>query len=200
MQFKNNNKKSMDTCTLFPYRFVIYVKGGEIQIETIEDLYQKKFKIIYKHLLNLGCSRENAEDIVQNTFYKALENMAHLEVKNLSAWLFKVSIYQFYDVCRRNQHFPKVNIDDHAFITFFIQEETGEDLLLLKEFHGDIRNILDELKPSYKNLLLLKYDLELSYEEISIIVDMKVETVRTTLYRARKEFKGKWSEKHERGS
>lgn len=164
---------------------------------TIEDLYQKKFKIIFKHLINMGCSKENAEDIVQNTFYKAIENMVHLEVSNLSAWLFKVSINQFYDICRRQQRFPKVNIDDATFISTFIQEETGEDFLLQKEFHGDIRNMLDELKPSYKNLLLLKYDLGLSYEEISVMLDMKVETVRTTLYRARKEFQKNWSEKNE---
>lgn len=168
--------------------------------ETIEDLYQQKFQIIFKHLISMGCSKENAEDIVQNTFYKAIENMIHLEVENISAWLFKVSIHQFYDICRRTQRFPKVNIDDHAFISFFIQEETGEDFVLLKEFHGDVHNLLDELKPSYKNLLLLKYDLGLSYEEISVMLDMKVETIRTSLYRARKEFKQKWSEKYERRS
>ena len=168
-----------------------------MRVETIEDLYQQKFQIIFKHLIKMGCSKENAEDIVQNTFYKAIENMVHLEVKNLSAWLFKVSINQFYDLCRRQQRFPKVNVDDAAFITTFVQEETGEDLLLLKEFHGDIRDVLDELKPSYKNLLLLKYDLGLSYEEIAMMLDMKLETVRTTLYRARNEFKKKWSENNE---
>ncbi|MGN1401995.1 MAG: RNA polymerase sigma factor [Bacillus sp. (in: firmicutes)] len=168
-----------------------------MKIETIEDLYKKKFQIIFRHLISIGCSKENAEDIVQNTFSKAIENMVHLDTDNLSAWLFKVSLHQFYDICRRQQRFPKVNIDDHAFIHFFIQEETGENLLLLKEFHGDIRGILDELKPSHKNLLLLKYDLGLSYEEIAAVLDMKVETVRTTLYRARKGFKEKWSEQNE---
>lgn len=168
-----------------------------MKAKTIEDLYQKKFHIIFKHLIKMGCSKENAEDIVQNTFYKAIENMVHLEVKNISAWLFKVAIHQFYDLCRRTQRFPQVNIDDKAFITSFIQVETGEDLLLLKEFQGDIRSILNELKPSYKNLLLLKYELGLSYEEISMMLDMKVETVRTSLYRARKVFKEKWREHNE---
>ncbi|MBD3107536.1 RNA polymerase sigma factor [Bacillus sp. AGMB 02131] len=171
-----------------------------MKIETIEDLYQQKVLIIFKHLVSIGCSKEDAEDIVQNTFYKAIENMIHLEVTNISAWLFKVSIHQFYDLCRRSQRFPKVNIDDDAFISFFIQEETGEDFVLLKELHGDVHNLLDELKPSYKNLLVLKYDLGLSYEEISVMLDMKVETIRTTLYRARKEFKQKWREKNERRS
>ena len=169
-----------------------------MKIETIEELYQRRFQIIFKHLISMGCSRENAEDIVQNTFCKSIENMVHLEVENLSAWLFKVSIHQFYDLCRREQRFPKVNIDEEVFIHFFTQKETGENFLLQKEFHGDIRNILDDLKPGYKNLLLLKYDHGLSYEEISVMLDIKLETIRTTLYRARKEFKKKWSEKNER--
>lgn len=168
--------------------------------ETLEDLYRNKFQIIFKYLIKVGCSKENAEDIVQNTFFKAIENMVHLDVNNVSAWLFKVSINQFYDLCRRNQRFPQVNIDDQAFISVFIQEETGEDLLLMKELQGDVRHLLEELKPSHKNLLVLKYDLGLSYEDISLMLDIKVETIRTTLYRARQEFKKKWSEQNERRS
>ncbi|WP_042347647.1 RNA polymerase sigma factor [Bacillus massiliigorillae] len=171
-----------------------------MKIETIEDLYKQKSQIIFKHLISIGCSKENAEDIVQTTFYKAIENMVHLEVNNLSAWLFKVSIHQFYDKCRRNQRYPKVNINHEAFIHYFIQEETSEDILLLKELHGEVQSILNELKPSFKNLLILKYDLGLSYEEISSLLDMKVETIRTSLYRARKEFGKKWSEHIERRS
>ena len=165
-----------------------------MKFETIEELYQNTFQIIFKHLICMGCSKENAEDIVQNTFCKAVENMLHLEVTNLSAWLFKVAIHQFYDLCRKEQRFPKVNIDDQAFIDLLIQKEAGEEFLLQKEFHKEICNILDGLKPSYKNLLILKYDLCLSYEEISVMLDMKVETIRVTLYRARKEFEKKWSE------
>jgi RNA polymerase sigma-70 factor, ECF subfamily len=145
--------------------------------------------------MSLGCSKENAEDIVQNTFYKAIENMVHLEVSNPSAWLFKVAINQFYDVYRRNQRFPKVTIDEPSFIHLFTIEDTSEDVVLLKELQADIRSMLDELKPGHKNLLLLKYDLGLTYEEISYMLDIKVETIRTSLYRARNEFKKKWSEK-----
>jgi RNA polymerase sigma-70 factor, ECF subfamily len=166
-------------------------------IETIEDLYKRNFHIIFKHLINLGCSKENAEDIVQNTFYKALENSVHMEVNNLSSWLFKVSINQFYDIYRRNKRFPKVTIDEQAFINLFMEEESSEDALLMKEFRQDILLILDELKLSHKNLLLLKYVHSLSYEEIAIMLDMKVETIRTTLYRARNDFKEKWSRNDE---
>lgn len=167
-------------------------------IETIENLYKNNFHIIFKHLINLGCSKENAEDIVQNTFYKALENNVHMEVSNFSAWLFKVSINEFYDLYRKKKRFPKVTIDEPRFIDLFLQEESSEELILLKELRQNIRALLDELKASHKNLLLLKYELGLSYEAIASMLGIKVETIRTTLYRARNEFKEKWSGKDER--
>ena len=45
------------------------------------------------------------------------------------------------------------------------------------------------LKPNYTELLLLRYDETLSHEEIGFLLDMKLNTVNTTLYRARKAFK-----------
>lgn len=45
------------------------------------------------------------------------------------------------------------------------------------------------MNPVYKHILLLKYDYELSYKEIATVLEMKEETVRVSLYRARNEFK-----------
>ncbi|WP_170232704.1 sigma-70 region 4 domain-containing protein, partial [Sporosarcina luteola] len=47
-----------------------------------------------------------------------------------------------------------------------------------------------------RQLLLLKYELELSYKEIALLLGMKMETVRTYLFRARKEFQETWRSLH----
>ena len=52
------------------------------------------------------------------------------------------------------------------------------------------------MKEVYRQLLVLKYELELSYKEISLLLGMKEETVRTYLFRARKEFQEKWRNLH----
>ena len=168
-------------------------------IENIEDLYIAHFRLLFNYLRSIGCSKENAEDIIQNTFSKAVELSIHLEVTNISAWLFKVSLHQYYDLYRRNQRFPKANIDEEHFLGLFVQEEDAQRMLLQAERAHDITAVLDRLKPAYKNLLLLKYDLDLTYEQMSVILDMKIDTIRTSLYRARNEFKQKWSEQNERG-
>ncbi len=64
-----------------------------------------------------------------------------------------------------------------------------DEPLLRKELQVEIQNILGKMNPVYKHILLLKYDYELSYKEIATVLEMKEETVRVSLYRARNEFK-----------
>lgn len=162
---------------------------------SIEKLYIEKSNMIYKYLLKIGCKNEDAMDIVQETFYKAIENIIHLNEKNISAWLFKVAINKYYDLCRYQRRYPSLDIDENIIINLL--EDDGEKIMIKKENKEDIEKILEELTPMHKNLIVLKYDLELSYSQISDFLDMKEETVKIYLYRARKDFKKRWAEKYE---
>lgn len=162
---------------------------------SIEKLYIEKSNMIYKYLLKIGCKNEDAMDIVQETFYKAIENIIHLNEKNISAWLFKVAINKYYDLCRYQRRYPSLDIDENIIINLL--EDDGEKIMIKKENKEDIEKILEELTPMHKNLIVLKYDLELSYSQISDFLDMKEETVKIYLYRARKDFKKRWAERYE---
>ncbi|KAA0955347.1 RNA polymerase sigma factor [Planococcus sp. ANT_H30] len=165
-----------------------------MQTQTIEDLYREKSRLIFRYLLKIGCSKQDAEDIVQNSFSKAVEHMIHMEVANPSAWLFKVSINDYYNLCRKKKRYPNVQIDETFFENMHSTEEAGEQRLIRHENKQEIEAVLEQLPSAQSNLLLLKYELTLSYEEISDLLDVKVDTIRTTLYRSRKNFKQKWSE------
>ncbi|BDR66498.1 hypothetical protein K144316041_07080 [Clostridium tetani] len=73
-----------------------------------------------------------------------------------------------------------------------------EKNLLSKEKSNDIKLCLNSLKEKSKSLLILKYDMELSYREISILLGIKEDTIKTYLYRARNEFKKVWRDKYEK--
>lgn len=172
------------------------VKTLKNKISDIERLYMEKSNIIYKYLLKIGCLDEDARDIVQDTFSKAIENLIHLNEKNISAWLFKVSLNKYYDLCRKQKRCPVIVIDENI-ITNLIEDDS-ETLLIKKENKLEVEEILEELSPIYKNLIVMKYDLGLSYIQIANMLDMKEETVKTYLYRARNDFKRKWVMKYER--
>ena len=63
-----------------------------MESELITEIFQQKMNLIYKYLVKLGCSQDNAEDIVQDTFYKALKYIDGIQADKISAWLFKVAI------------------------------------------------------------------------------------------------------------
>jgi RNA polymerase sigma-70 factor (ECF subfamily) len=59
------------------------------------ELYKKQSKIIFGYLIKNGCSKEEAEEIMQDSFTKAIQYMDGVAKDKLSSWLFKVAVNQF---------------------------------------------------------------------------------------------------------
>ncbi|MBD7913243.1 RNA polymerase sigma factor [Clostridium cibarium] len=166
--------------------------------ELIIKIFQEKMNLIYKYLMKLGCSSENAEDIVQDTFYKALKYMDGIDEDKLSSWLFKVAINKYYDLCRKNNRHVHLSIDEEIFKERLTDSRLVEDFILDLEKKEEILNILNSVNDIYKNLLFFKYDMGLSYKEIGELLDINENTVKTYLFRAREQFKKLWRERYEK--
>nr|WP_106782004.1 RNA polymerase sigma factor [Lysinibacillus timonensis] len=143
-------------------------------------------KFVYSYLIKMGASKEDAEDIIQDTAYKFLQYIDSFQIDNIQGWLFRVAVNQYYDMSRkktrRKDILLKFNVQE------IFEEETPEKVLMQSEQERDIHEILTKLKPKYRQLLLLKYSTGLKIYEIAELYSMKEGSVKTTLYRARKEF------------
>lgn len=153
----------------------------------LHQLLQPKMLEIQKYLIRLGAPATDAEDIVQDTVYKALLYIDSIDEHKFSAWLYKVAINRYYDLCRRNKRIV-IPIDDLDVPDM----ELPEDHLLLKEKREDIERVLAQLLPLHKQLIIMKYELELSYLEISELLGITTDTVKSALFRARKQFQKKY--------
>ncbi len=163
--------------------------------DLITTLYKEKAVIIKKYLIKNGCSLLDAEDIVQGTFVKAIQYMVELHEQNLSAWLFKVALHAYYDLCRKSKRYPSCSIEDQdQFFAGIADEVDGEMLFLAKEKGEEVTKVLNMLNANQRNLLLLRYEIELSYKEIAELTDIDEKSIKTYLYRARLAFKKKWEE------
>ncbi|EKY26699.1 RNA polymerase sigma factor [Clostridium celatum] len=69
--------------------------------DIIINLYKKQFKIICLYLTKCGCSISDAEDIVHDSFIKAIEYMDGVATENLSSWLFRVAINTYKNNLKR---------------------------------------------------------------------------------------------------
>lgn len=133
---------------------------------------------VMRYLRKAGASKEDAEDIMQNTFYKILTLMETMEASELRPWFYRVAINEFFDFKRKEQ---RTQTRFLKLIHQFKREpETKSEEL------SDALQILEQLKPEYREILLLKAYGDLSYTQIAERLGICEDTVRTKLYRARK--------------
>lgn len=158
----------------------------------IIDLYKKQFKIICLYLVKNGCFINDAEDIVHESFIKAIEYIECIEIKNLSSWLFRVSINNYKNRIRRGKIIKLVSINKDNYYERLIDECNVEEQILSKERYLGVIKILDKLGEVYKALIILKYEMNLTYKEIALLLGKDENTIKTYLYRARNKFKEEW--------
>lgn len=154
-------------------------------------MIKKYLLLVYKYLISIGASKEDAEDIVQDTFIKAYENIDILIDGNIKAWMFKVSINRFYTLYKKS----KVNIS----LTDELAATIESDFKIMYLDNAlDVNRVLSLMKESDKSLLVLKYSMGLSYRNIGSILNIGEGSAKTLCYRARNKFKEIWEgEKYE---
>ncbi|MGQ4668321.1 RNA polymerase sigma factor [Metabacillus halosaccharovorans] len=157
-----------------------------IEEADLHKLLRNKSDIIFKYLIKIGANPRDAEDIVQDALYKFLLYMDSVDTSKVFSWLFRVAINRYYDLCRKQKKQIQISFENYELVD---EAPLPEDYIHNKELRNDIQIILDQLKPLYKQLLVMKYDMELSYEEIAEMLDLNPGTLKTYLYRAREAFK-----------
>ncbi|WP_353846137.1 MULTISPECIES: sigma-70 family RNA polymerase sigma factor [unclassified Clostridium] len=155
------------------------------------NLIKKILLLIYKYLISIGASKEDAEDIMQETFIKTYENIDILIGGNLKAWMFKVSINKFYTLYKKSR--------TNLFLTDELSYTLKSDFEISDIDNSiDINKVLSKMSESHKNLLILKYSMDLSYSNIGKLLNISEGSAKTLCYRARNVFKKIWeSEKYE---
>ena len=149
-----------------------------------EDLLKEKMKMLYRYLLKIGVNEADTHDVIQDTMIKALSYIGEIDPAKLNSWLFRVALNKYYDLCRKNKRTVYIPIEPKH----LIEEKSPESIVLTAEQKREFDELLNHVKPDYKHILLLKYEMNMSYKEIALTLDIKEDKVKTWLYRARKQF------------
>lgn len=160
-------------------------------------LYQKQAKMIYHYLVKNGCSHEDAEDIVQESYTKFIRYRNSVAPEKALAYIFTIAMNEFKKTFKQQGKEQTLSIDHELFWHNLSHDEEIEQLVLHSEMKRDIQYTLNQLTETYRQLLVLKYELDFSYKEIALLLGMKIETVRTYLFRARKTFQQLWRDLYE---
>jgi len=148
---------------------------------------------LYNYALKIVRNSDDAQDLVQETYYKAYKNYHQFnEGTNSKAWMFMILKNTFINNYRKLKKEPaKLDYDEIESFYESIKSNQVKDNNLDLDFYNnlfddDLSTALAKLPEKMKKVFLL-CDIEgYSYEEIAEIVNIPVGTVRSRLHRARK--------------
>lgn len=154
---------------------------------TIADLYEGFESRLRRYAMSLVRDSDYAEDLVQETFVRAMANMALLKQLNhyqRQAWLLRVLKNLFLDEQRAGQRQQEL-----------FEELTRDDQVAAPASADPLaRELLDLVPERYRELLHLRYVLGLTSVEIGRQVDAPPATVRSRLHLAIKWLRAHQSE------
>ena len=146
---------------------------------------------IYFMLLKMVNNTSDAEDLTIEAFGKAFRSLdSYTPTFAFSTWLFKIATNNCIDFIRKKQASPALidqGPDEMDNYTINIQSDMPdpEEALINRQKIAQLREVVNQLKPRYRNLIELRYYKEYSYEEISKELNLPIGTIKAQLFRAK---------------
>ncbi len=174
--------------------YELVVKARDHQDEKAYAILLEKYKdSIFYMMLKMVKNQDDADDLTIEAFGKAF-NRLHQYTPDyaFSTWLFKIATNNCIDFIRKKKMIT-FSIDkgfedgEGNNSTFDIKENNlnPEEKFMRKQKIRIMREMVDHLKPRYKQLIVLRYFRELSYDEIAEATELPLGTVKAQLFRAR---------------
>jgi RNA polymerase sigma-70 factor (ECF subfamily) len=152
----------------------------------IQEVYEQYFTIVYRYLLSLSHNTHIAEELTQETFFKALKKVDDFRGDcDLRVWLCQISRNTYYDYLKKNKKYAPE-----------LQEETEDTFSkdLLQNFSDkdtafQVHKVLHRLSEPYKEVFSLRVFGELSFATISSLFGRSESWARVTYHRACKKIR-----------
>jgi len=156
-------------------------------LDLLIEQYQYR---LFRYLLYLTGSRETAEDLFQETWIRVLDRGRQYDGKaKFETWLFAIGRHLAIDLQRRKTPQSLDSPDEPDLIA---QEPSAFEQFSAGEREAQVHQSLGRLKAVYREVLLLRFQEDLTLEEIASVLEAPVPTVKARLYRGlealRKEF------------
>lgn len=149
-------------------------------MKDFEKIYSEYYDAVFQYVLSLCRNEQQAEEITQEAFFKALKNIDTFRGEcKLSVWLCQIAKNTFYTAAkrqRRQEDYPTEPIQS---------DEAIEQRICDKETAFQIHKLLHALQEPYKEVFWLRTFGELSFKDIGVLFGKTESWARVTYHRAK---------------
>ena len=160
------------------------MKGGIRMADTeLDEIYEQNAEDVYRFLLKMCGNSHLAEDLLQDTFLKAIEKIDTFDNRcRLTSWLCHIAKNTYLDYLRKLKRRPSAFLEDE-------QTEPSvscfEDKLMKDESTREMRLAVHKLPEPYKEVFMLRIYAELSFKEIAVTFGKSEVWGRVTFLRSK---------------
>jgi len=163
--------------------------GDETAFRELVALYVPRLSAFVGKMI----SSNHADDLMQEIWVAVYRGLPSLRaVASFRPWIFRIARDRVYREYRRSR-VPVDSLDESEAEHLPAPEPLDENF-----DREQLHQRLQELSPAHREVLLLHYIEELSYEEIARVTNANIGTVRSRLHHAKRSLKRKWKDHEER--
>ena len=146
-----------------------------------EEIYNAYFKDIYLFILAMSKNAEIAEEITQETFFKALKEIKHFRGNcSVKSWLCQIAKHLWYQWLDKRSRWNQTELTENV-----PSQESPEKATLLYMEKTALYQAIHALPDPMRELVYLRLTGEFSFAEIGRILGKSENWARTTFYRAK---------------
>lgn len=162
-----------------------------------QSLYLQYKKKVLNTTLNMVQNLQDAEEIVQDVFVELYFSLSEFRGESsLSTWIYRITVNKSLDLIKKRKRKKRF-----GWLTGFFDENTGKELHVISDFvhpgvllekqeeMKELFRMIDQLPDKQRTMLVLSVMEQLSYEEISKVMETSVSSVESLIFRARQNLK-----------
>lgn len=159
------------------------------------ELVRKHQDQIYRHALYLLKNSEDAKDITQETFIKAWQHRTKIRQETVRSWLLKCVQNLCFNQLRRRKFRVHLSEEEGETLEMLLHTHshrsnpTPEETAIKQELKQLVHQAIDELPSTMRSIVIMRELEEMSYKEIAEVLKQPENTVKSTVFRARKKLR-----------
>jgi len=187
-----DNEQKLTTKAVYDYRLVRLAIDKDDQ-KAYAELLTRYRESVFFTMLKMCNNKDDAEDLTIEAFGRAFKKLSQYSPDfAFSTWLFKIASNNAIDFLRKKKQNYALSLDNKqesegSDYSASIKSHTldPEETFIKKQKIENLRVLVDNLKPKYKEMIELFYFQELSHEEIANKLHLPLGTIKAQLFRAR---------------
>ena len=161
-----------------------------MNVESFDQVYEEYFEQVYRYILSISQNQNLAEEITQETFYKALRSLDKFRGESsLKSWLCAIAKNIWLSGQRKKKAEPIEEVDTIADTSI-----DPEESIMLKDQSMHIHMLLHEIDEPYREVFTLRTLGQLSFGDIGDIFGKSANWACVVYHRARAKIKEKMEE------